>query len=60
VLWRDVLKLPSLKLSSPKALSLHEMNQKHILLVEDEDHLLKIIQLNLELEEYAVTTAVTG
>jgi two-component system, OmpR family, alkaline phosphatase synthesis response regulator PhoP len=57
---RDVLKLPSLKLSSPKALSLHEMNQKHILLVEDEEHLLKIIQLNLELEGYAVTTAVTG
>ncbi|MCW3085637.1 MAG: DNA-binding response regulator [Bacteroidetes bacterium] len=36
------------------------MNEKHILLVEDEDHLLKIIQLNLELEGYAVTTAVTG
>jgi len=33
---------------------------KHILLVEDEEHLLKIIQLNLELEGYAVTTAVTG
>lgn len=33
---------------------------KKILLVEDEEHLLKIIQLNLELEGYAVTTAVTG
>lgn len=33
---------------------------KHILLVEDEEHLLKIIQLNLELEGYSVTTAVTG
>ncbi len=36
------------------------MNEKNILLVEDEDHLLKIIQLNLELEGYIVTTAVTG
>ena len=36
------------------------MNEKHILLVEDEDHLLKIIQLNLELEGYVVSTAVTG
>lgn len=33
---------------------------KHILLVEDEEHLLKIIRLNLELEGYAVTPAVTG
>lgn len=33
---------------------------KQILLVEDEEHLLKIIQLNLELEGYAVTTATTG
>lgn len=36
------------------------MSPLHILLVEDEDHLLKIIQLNLEMEGYAVTTAVTG
>ena len=36
------------------------MAAKNILLVEDEEHLLKIIQLNLELEGYAVTTAVTG
>jgi two-component system alkaline phosphatase synthesis response regulator PhoP len=36
------------------------MNQKQILLVEDEDHLLKIIRLNLELEGYSVTSAVTG
>src|SRR6218665_2173129 len=36
------------------------MSAPHILLVEDEDHLLKIIQLNLELDGYAVTTAVTG
>ena len=36
------------------------MNRKKILLVEDEEHLLKTIQLNLELEEYAVITAVTG
>ncbi len=35
-------------------------NKKHILLVEDEEHLLKIIQLNLELENYEVTTAITG
>lgn len=33
---------------------------KHILLVEDEEHLLKSIQLNLELEGYTVATAVTG
>jgi len=32
----------------------------NILLVEDEEHLLKIIQLNLELEGYSVITAVTG
>ena len=36
------------------------MNTKHILLVEDEEHLLKTIQLNLELDGYAVTTAITG
>jgi two-component system alkaline phosphatase synthesis response regulator PhoP len=36
------------------------MNSKHILLVEDEEHLLKTIQLNLELEGYSVTTAITG
>ncbi|MCE9539364.1 MAG: response regulator transcription factor [Bacteroidetes bacterium] len=36
------------------------MNSKHILLVEDEEHLLKTIQLNLELEGHAVTTAITG
>ncbi len=36
------------------------MAQKQILLVEDEEHLLKTIQLNLELEGYAVTPAVTG
>ncbi len=33
---------------------------KHILLVEDEEHLLKTIQLNLELEGYVVTTAAAG
>lgn len=33
---------------------------KHILLVEDEEHLLKTIQLNLELEGYTVTPAITG
>ncbi len=36
------------------------MEQKKILLVEDEEHLLKTIRLNLELEGYVVTTAVTG
>lgn len=36
------------------------MSTKHILLVEDEEHLLKTIQLNLELEGYAVTTTVNG
>ncbi|MDF2438048.1 MAG: response regulator with CheY-like receiver domain and winged-helix DNA-binding domain [Bacteroidota bacterium] len=36
------------------------MHQKHILLVEDEEHLLKIIRLNLELEGYSVVSAVTG
>ncbi len=36
------------------------MSTKRILLVEDEEHLLKTIQLNLELEGYSVTTAVTG
>jgi two-component system alkaline phosphatase synthesis response regulator PhoP len=36
------------------------MNKKHILLVEDEEHLLKTIQLNLELEGYSVETAITG
>jgi len=36
------------------------MMAKHILLVEDEEHLLKTIQLNLELEGYAVTPAITG
>jgi len=36
------------------------MKEQHILLVEDEEHLLKTIQLNLELESYAVTTAKTG
>ena len=36
------------------------MRAKHILLVEDEEHLLKTIQLNLELEGYSVTTAITG
>lgn len=35
-------------------------NAKKILLVEDEEHLLKTIRLNLELEKYAVTNAVTG
>jgi two-component system alkaline phosphatase synthesis response regulator PhoP len=37
-----------------------EMSVKNILLVEDEEHLLKTIQLNLELEGYTVTTAATG
>jgi len=36
------------------------MKPKHILLVEDEEHLLKTIQLNLELEGYSVTPAITG
>ena len=36
------------------------MNKKKILLVEDEEHLLKTIQLNLEMENYAVTAAITG
>lgn len=36
------------------------MMTKHILLVEDEEHLLKTIQLNLELEGYTVTPAITG
>ncbi len=36
------------------------MRTKNILLVEDEEHLLKTIQLNLELENFTVTTAVTG
>lgn len=34
--------------------------QHRVLLVEDEDHLLDVIKLNLEMEGYAVTTAVTG
>jgi two-component system alkaline phosphatase synthesis response regulator PhoP len=36
------------------------MDQKKILLVEDEEHLLKTILLNLELEGYAVVTAIDG
>lgn len=36
------------------------MEQKKILLVEDEEHLLKTIKLNLELEGYLVNTAITG
>ena len=36
------------------------MISKHILLVEDEEHLLKTIQLNLELEGYTVAPAITG
>ena len=36
------------------------MSKYKILLVEDEEHLLKTIQLNLELEGYVVTTAITG
>lgn len=36
------------------------MNKQHVLIVEDEEHLLKTIQLNLELEGYVVTAAVTG
>ncbi|MGQ0830005.1 MAG: response regulator transcription factor [Bacteroidota bacterium] len=36
------------------------MSKYKILLVEDEEHLLKTIQLNLELEGYSVTTAITG
>jgi two-component system alkaline phosphatase synthesis response regulator PhoP len=36
------------------------MQQKKILLVEDEEHLLKTILLNLELEGYAVITAIDG
>lgn len=36
------------------------MSTKRILLVEDEEHLLKTIRLNLELEGYAVTPAVNG
>lgn len=34
--------------------------QHRVLLVEDEEHLLDVIKLNLEMEGYAVTTAVTG
>lgn len=36
------------------------MVQRKVLLVEDEEHLLKTIQLNLELEGYAVVSAITG
>lgn len=36
------------------------MSSKHILLVEDEEHLLKTIQLNLELEGYTVSIANNG
>lgn len=36
------------------------MESKKILLVEDEEHLLKTILLNLELENYQVTTATDG
>ncbi len=36
------------------------MSQKRILLVEDEENLLKTIRLNLELEGYAVTPATNG
>ena len=36
------------------------MSSKHILLVEDEEHLLKTIQLNLELEGYSVSIANNG
>ena len=36
------------------------MSAKRILLVEDEEHLLKTIQLNLELEGYTVTSAING
>jgi two-component system alkaline phosphatase synthesis response regulator PhoP len=36
------------------------MSAKHVLLVEDEENLMKIIRLNLELEGYNVTSAVTG
>jgi two-component system alkaline phosphatase synthesis response regulator PhoP len=36
------------------------MIQRKVLLVEDEEHLLKTIQLNLELEGYAVVFAITG
>ncbi len=41
-------------------LSLFRMNKARILLVEDEDHLLKTISLNLELEGYEVQTATNG
>lgn len=36
------------------------VKSKHILLVEDEEHLLKTIQLNLELDGYIVSTASSG
>lgn len=36
------------------------MNKKHILLVEDEENLLKTIRLNLELEGYEVSIARSG
>lgn len=36
------------------------MDTHKILLVEDEEHLLKTIKLNLELEGYTVTSAITG
>ncbi|MCX6291858.1 MAG: response regulator transcription factor [Bacteroidetes bacterium] len=35
-------------------------NHVRVLLVEDEEHLLEVIKLNLELEGYKVTTAVNG
>ncbi|MEO6902084.1 MAG: response regulator transcription factor [Bacteroidia bacterium] len=36
------------------------MNPTNILLVDDEEHILNAIQLNLELEGYTVATAITG
>ena len=36
------------------------MNKAKILLVDDEEHILNTVQLNLELEGYVVTTAITG
>lgn len=36
------------------------MNPTNILLVDDEEHILNAIQLNLELDGYIVTTAITG
>lgn len=50
----------TLQFSKFKNIIFTTMIQKHILLVEDEEHLSKTIQLNLELEGYAVISAGDG